>query len=147
MGFHLRLEQPPKVKFYTRNSSSRNSSVQIWWCNCNYIMGTRCCELSAPLRPRVWTHGNSKQTEIDSNTNFLASGKTDNRSCVGRTCQVELASELVRRCVLFLVQARDSACFEFLRVTRSSSSLCNNKRLHRTHLAMYLKSFADQKRY
>ena len=29
------------------------------------------------------------------------------------------------RCVLFLVHAGDSACFEFLAVTRSSSSLRN----------------------
>ena len=36
----------------------------------------------------------------------------------------------LRRCVLFLVHTGDSACFEFLPVTRSSSSLRNKKRRH-----------------
>ena len=76
--FHPRLEQPPKVKFsssvpflYLKNKhpnlaflSSRLTSfdssisklfgtkvILPWWCNCNYVMGTRCCELSAPRFP------------------------------------------------------------------------------------------------
>ena len=74
-GLSSKLEQPSKVKFsssvsflYLKNKhpnlaflSSRLTSfdssisklfgtkvILLWWCNCNYVMGTRCCELSAP---------------------------------------------------------------------------------------------------
>ena len=26
----------------------RSFFILLWWCNCKYIMGTRCCELSVP---------------------------------------------------------------------------------------------------
>ena len=80
-----------------------------------------------------------------SSTVRRVSVRADNHSCVARTCQVSLeCSHLidykrntalwgcrswnckrVGRCVLFLVHAGDSACFKFLAVTCSSSSLRN----------------------
>ena len=78
MDFHPKLEQPAMVNIYARvssrvpflylrnkqpnlngrltsfsllglsHSSSGTKVILPWWCNCNYIMGTRCCELNAP---------------------------------------------------------------------------------------------------